>query len=78
MCTLSRNCRRLVSGLPRGGLVMVAKSPMVGGKSPVLSSLALREAEVTCSWLRKRRQPKMRCSFRVSKVVRDSVAEGVA
>jgi hypothetical protein len=50
---------------------------MVEGNAPVESWDALLEAEVICSWLPKRRQPKMRWSFKESKVVRNSAAAGV-
>ena len=65
-------------GFPRAGFVMVAKSPMVEGNAPGESMDALLEAEVICSWLRKRRHPKMRWSFKESKVVRNSAMAGVA
>ena len=57
---------------------MAVKSPMVVGSSPVWSSVAFLEAEVTCCWFLKCLHPKMQCSLRGSNVVRDSIAAGVA
>jgi len=45
---LSRYLRCLVIVLPAGGFGMVEKSPRVGGKSPVLMRVALREEDITC------------------------------
>ena len=53
------------------------KLPIVEGSSPEYTRVALDEAAMTCCWLRKWRQPKIRCSLRLLKVVRHSAGPGV-
>ena len=74
--TLSRYWLSFLMGFPLGGLAMEAKEPIVDGRRPDFTRLAL-VAAVRCFWLRNFLQSKMRWRFRDSNCVWFSHGAGV-